>query len=192
MSKFDPSEQPHRRLNLLSGQWVLCSPHRAKRPWQGQVPPPPHTHTAQKTKVDACCQQVEKIEEAIRPQYDPQCYLCPGNARAAAQGVKNPAYDHTFVFPNDFPTFLQVPPGSITSFMSVIYLFIARCCGQFEQRGRPARVQGNDGRMPCHLLLARSLGHGGRDGSAVDSTRRRHVAGGVCGAQPAVCLCAGL
>ena len=55
------SEHPHRRLNLLTGEWVLVSPHRTKRPWQGQV---------------------EKVTVAQRPAYDPTCYLCPGNERA--------------------------------------------------------------------------------------------------------------
>ena len=78
LSKF-----PHRRLNPLTGEWVLVSPHRAERPWQGQV---------------------ERAAEEVRPPYDPNCYLCPGNARAG--GVRNPAYEHTFVFTNDFPALL--------------------------------------------------------------------------------------
>lgn len=74
---------PHRRRNLLTGEWVLVSPHRAKRPWQGeQSPVTPHD----------------------LPHYDPACYLCPGNARTG--GDTNPAYERTFVFPNDFPALL--------------------------------------------------------------------------------------
>ena len=73
------SDDPHRRLNLLTGEYVLVSPHRAKRPWQGQV---------------------EKPAAERRPAYDPTCYLCPGNERAG--GVRNPAYTGTFVFDNDF------------------------------------------------------------------------------------------
>ena len=73
------AEHPHRRLNLLSGEWVLVSPHRTQRPWQGQV---------------------EKRQEEARPAYDPACYLCPGNERA--NGERNPAYTGTFVFDNDF------------------------------------------------------------------------------------------
>ena len=70
---------PHRRLNPLTREWVLVSPHRAKRPWLGQV---------------------EKAPAENLPPYDPACYLCPGNERAG--GVRNPAYTSTFVFDNDF------------------------------------------------------------------------------------------
>jgi UDPglucose--hexose-1-phosphate uridylyltransferase len=73
------AEQPHRRRNPLSGEWVLVSPHRALRPWQGQV---------------------ERLVPDTRPAHDPTCYLCPGNARAG--GVQNPNYTGTFVFDNDF------------------------------------------------------------------------------------------
>ena len=76
---FNPTEHPHRRRNLLTGEWILVSPHRMKRPWQGQTetPPPP-----------------------TLPTYDPTCYLCPGNERAG--GFVNPNYTHTYVFDNDF------------------------------------------------------------------------------------------
>jgi UDPglucose--hexose-1-phosphate uridylyltransferase len=73
------TDAPHRRLNALTGEWVLVSPHRAKRPWLGQV---------------------EKPAAPTRPAYDPTCYLCPGNERAG--GVRNPQYTGTFVFDNDF------------------------------------------------------------------------------------------
>ena len=73
------TEQPHRRLNQLTGEWVLVSPHRTQRPWQGQV---------------------EKQPQPTPVHYDPTCYLCPGNPRAG--GVRNPAYEGTFVFDNDF------------------------------------------------------------------------------------------
>lgn len=73
------TEDPHRRLNALTNEWVLVSPHRATRPWQGEV---------------------SKPAAAGEPEYDPTCYLCPGNARAG--GVHNPRYSGTFVFENDF------------------------------------------------------------------------------------------
>ena len=73
------TEDPHRRLNALTNEWVLVSPHRTTRPWQGEV---------------------AQLPTASEPTYDPNCYLCPGNARAG--GVRNPAYTTTFVFENDF------------------------------------------------------------------------------------------
>ena len=73
------TEDPHRRLNALTNEWVLVSPHRATRPWQGEV---------------------EQLPVTSEPAYDPTCYLCPGNTRAG--GIRNPAYASTFVFDNDF------------------------------------------------------------------------------------------
>jgi len=73
------TEDPHRRLNALTNEWVLVSPHRATRPWQGEV---------------------ASRQAAREPAYDPNCYLCPGNARAG--GIRNPTYSTTFVFENDF------------------------------------------------------------------------------------------
>lgn len=75
---------PHRRRNLLTGEWLLVSPHRAKRPWQGEAAPP---------------------APPAAPPHDPACHLCPGNLRAT--GEANPDYDGTFVFPNDFAALLS-------------------------------------------------------------------------------------
>jgi UDPglucose--hexose-1-phosphate uridylyltransferase len=87
---FDLNEHPHRRYNPLTGEWVLVSPHRTRRPWQGQV---------------------EKVPPDQRPAYDPGCYLCPGNARAG--GVRNPLYAATQIFDNDFAALLpDTPAGS--------------------------------------------------------------------------------
>lgn len=88
---FNIKEHPHRRYNPLTGEWVLVSPHRTDRPWQGQVEEP-------------------TIER--QPTYDPRCYLCPGNERAG--GARNPKYMATFVFENDFAALKpETPEGRI-------------------------------------------------------------------------------
>ncbi|KAF4615081.1 hypothetical protein D9613_002866 [Agrocybe pediades] len=86
MTDFDPTTHPHRRFNPLTNEHILVSPHRTKRPWLGQTEPPQTT---------------------ALPEYDPKCYLCPGNSRTS--GEKNPNYDHTFTFENDFAAILHPP-----------------------------------------------------------------------------------
>ena len=91
MTSQGMGDTPHRRWNPLLREWILVSPHRTQRPWQGQVAstaaPPPIT-------------------------YDPSCYLCPGNERAG--GARNPAYTSTFVFQNDYAALLpDSPPAAV-------------------------------------------------------------------------------
>ncbi|CAH8296300.1 UDPglucose--hexose-1-phosphate uridylyltransferase [Mariniflexile fucanivorans] len=75
----DLQDYSHKRYNILTGEWVLVSPHRAKRPWQGQN---------------------EAVSNEVRPKHDPSCYLCAGNTRI--NGEINPNYEDVFVFTNDF------------------------------------------------------------------------------------------
>lgn len=74
---------PHKRFNPLLREWVIVSPQRMQRPWQGQV---------------------EKRPDSSPISYDPGCYLCPGNKRAG--GKQTPSYSQTYAFDNDFPALL--------------------------------------------------------------------------------------
>src|SRR6266496_733499 len=87
MATLDLRQHPHRRFNPLTREWVLVSPHRTQRPWQGQI---------------------ETTSAGPGLQYDPQCYMCPGNLRAS--GARTQTYHDVFVFDNDYPSLLPDTP----------------------------------------------------------------------------------
>ena len=90
MESFNIKQYSHKRLNILTGEWILVSPHRTKRPWQGKV---------------------ETVNKIDRPAYDAACYLCPGNKRS--EGAVNPVYTTPFAFTNDYASLLEnTPAGS--------------------------------------------------------------------------------
>ncbi|HEY1226371.1 MAG TPA: UDP-glucose--hexose-1-phosphate uridylyltransferase [Ramlibacter sp.] len=91
-SLFTSPEHPHRRRNPLTGDWILVSPHRARRPWQGQQ---------------------EAVDRSARPSHDPSCYLCAGNQRVT--GDRNPQYEGTYVFPNDFAAVMPDTPDAAST-----------------------------------------------------------------------------
>ncbi|MGA2421431.1 MAG: UDP-glucose--hexose-1-phosphate uridylyltransferase [Candidatus Acidiferrum sp.] len=88
MSFTELQRIPHRRFNPLTREWLLVSPHRTDRPWLGKT---------------------EKLPSTDQPEYDPNCYLCPGNERAGGQ--RNAKYRGTFIFDNDYPALLPDVPS---------------------------------------------------------------------------------
>lgn len=88
MENTNLQDYSHKRFNILTGEWVLVSPHRAKRPWQGQN---------------------EEISNEKRPAYDESCYLCATNTRI--NGEINPDYKDVFVFTNDFAALQKDSPS---------------------------------------------------------------------------------
>lgn len=96
---LDLQQRSHRRYNPLTGHWIVVSPHRDLRPWQGQV---------------------EQTQASTSRAYDPACYMCPGNERAS--GARNPQYGSTYVFDNDFPA---LQPGAVSGGLNEQGLIVA-------------------------------------------------------------------
>ncbi len=97
MKQFELNNLPHRRKNILTGEWVLVSPQRTKRPWKGEMAEP---------------------EAEQRKPYEPECYLCPGNKRA--NGEVNPKYESIFAFTNDYPSLVENVPERIYNKKSLL------------------------------------------------------------------------
>ena len=89
-AEFAPLTTPHRRYNPLSRRWVLVSPQRTQRPWQGEV---------------------GAVAAFSGVHHDPACYLCPGNPRAG--GAQTPVYEHVYIFDNDYAAILPTAPASM-------------------------------------------------------------------------------
>ena len=81
---------PHRRYDPLRDRWVLVSPQRNLRPWEGHQERPANKE----------------------PAYLADCYLCPGNLRA--NGQQNPRYEGVYIFDNDFPALLTESSGEMS------------------------------------------------------------------------------
>lgn len=86
----DLNSNPHKRYNILTGEWILVSPQRTKRPWQGKT---------------------EDTTPIRKESYDPSCYLCPGNTRS--NGKTNPDYKEPYSFINDFSALLPDTPKEV-------------------------------------------------------------------------------